>query len=198
MNTANDDPAEEVGIIESGDLQLEGLLRITDRGRNMAKNGVEQRTHVVAVGLHIGLGEAPKTTAEQIREIALIVVSTEFDEQIEHFVDGGLGIHPSTVDLVDEHDRTQALLQGLLQHKAGLGHRALIGIHDQQTAVDHAQHSLHFAAEVGVTGSVNDVDPSVVVGDRRVLRKDRDAPLTLQVVGVQHAGGHGLVVAENS
>ena len=198
MNAANDDPAEEVGIVKGGDLQLEGLLRITNRGRNVAQDGIEQRTHVVAVGLHVGLGEASETAAEQVGEIALIIVSAEFDEQIEHLVDGGLGIHPGPVDLVDEHDRTQALLEGLLQHKTGLGHRPLVGIHDQQATVNHAQHPLHFSTEIGVTRGVNDVDPGVVVGDSRVFRQDRDAPLTLQVVGVHHTGGDGLVVAENS
>ena len=179
-------------------MQLEGLLRITNRGRNVAQDGIEQRTHVVAVGLHVGLGKTSKTAAEQVREIALIIVSAEFDEQIEHLVYGGLGIHPGTVDLVDKHDRSQTLLKGFLQHKAGLGHRPLVRINDQQATVDHAQHPLHFTTEIGVSRRVNDVDPGVVVGDSRVLGQDRDAPLTLQVVGVHHTGGDGLVVAENS
>ena len=44
---------------------------------------------------------------------------------------------------------------------------------------------------------VDDVDPCFVVSDGRVLRQDRDATLTLQVVGIQHTG-YGFVVAENS
>ena len=31
MNAANDDPAQEIGVIKGGDLKLEGLLGVADR-----------------------------------------------------------------------------------------------------------------------------------------------------------------------
>ena len=56
-------------------------------------------------------------------------------------------------------------------------------------------------AEVGVAGCVDDVDPDrlvairVVQRDSRVFRKDGDAALTLQLVGIHDALTHlGLLV----
>ena len=47
------------------------------------------------------------------------------------------------------------------------------------------QHALDLAAEIGVAGRVDDVDLHALVGDGDVLGQDRDAPLALQVVGVE-------------
>ena len=164
----------------------------------MAQDRVEQRPHVLAVGLHVGLGKAAQTTSEQIREIALVVISAQFDEQIQHLVDGGFGINPGPIDLVDKHDRTQSLLEGFLQDETGLWHRTLVGIDDQQTAIDHAEHPLHLPAEISVTRGINNVDARLVVRDSGVLRQDCDAALALQIVGVHHAGGNRFVVAEDA
>ena len=75
FRSADDDASKEVGVVEGGDLKLQRLLHISDRGRDMTQDRVKQRTHVVAVGLHVGLGEASETAAEQVGEIALIIVS---------------------------------------------------------------------------------------------------------------------------
>ena len=198
MNPADHDSAEEIAVVEGGDLKLQGLLGVANRGRNVAKDGIEERTHVVALGCHVGLGVATHATTKEVGKVALIVVGTQLQEQIQNLVDGLLRINAGAVDLVDENDRTQALLERLLQHETGLGHRPLVGVHDQQTAVDHAEHALHFATEVSVTRGVNDVDPDPFEVHRSVLGEDRDTPLTLQIVGVHHAGGDGLVVAEDA
>src|SRR3546814_6982939 len=63
----------------------------------------------------------------------------------------------------------------------------------QQHRVDHRQHALDFAAEVGVSGGVDNIDaifdvgPLVQPADRRVLRQNRDAALALDIVRVHHA-----------
>ena len=45
---------------------------------------------------------------------------------------------------------------------------------------------------------INNVDPRVVVSNSRILRKNGDAALTLQIVGVQNARRNSFVVAEDS
>ena len=198
VDLADHDAAKEIGIVEGGHLQLQGLGDITNRRRNMAQDRVEQRPHVLTVGGHVGLGETTEATAKQIGEVALVIISTQLDEQIQHLAHGHFGVSPGAVDLVDENNRPQAFFKGLFQHKAGLGHGPLVGINDQQTAVDHAEHALNFTTEVSVTRGINDVDAGVLVINGRVLRQDRDATLTLQVVGVHHAGGHSLAFAEDA
>ncbi len=128
----------------------------------------------------------------------LIVIRAQLDEQVEHLVDhlGGAGV--GTVDLVDHHHRALAEAERLFEHKPGLGHASLEGVHQQQHAVHHHQDALHLAAEIGVAGGVHDVDLGILVLDGGVFGKDGDAALPLQIAGVHHALRHRLVFAEHS
>jgi hypothetical protein len=100
------------------------------------------------------------------------------------------------VDLVDDQDDRQLGLQRLAQHEAGLRERALAGVDEQGDAVDHGEAALDLTAEVGVAGSVDDVDgdgllvAGGLVADRRVLGENGDALFPLQVHGVHGAVGH--------
>src|SRR5207247_6167184 len=58
--------------------------------------------------------------------------------------------------------------------------------------------ALDLAAEVGVAGGVDDVDLDSTVADGSVLREDRDAPLALQLIAVEHALDDALVGAERA
>ena len=57
----------------------------------------------------------------------------------------------------------------------------------EQHAIDHFHDPLNFAAEIGVTGCVDDVDPITVPLKSGVLRADRDSLLTLKVHRIHHA-----------
>ena len=96
----------------------------------------------------------------------------------------------------------QAHLQRLAEHELGLRHDAFLGVDQQHAAVDHAQDPLHLAAEVGVAGGVDDVDPGLaglaVPQHRGALGQDGDAALALLVVGVHGALGVRLVGAEDA
>ena len=197
VDAADHDAAEKIAVIEGGHLQLQGLGGIANRGRHVAKDRLEERLHRVALGLHVGLGVARHAATEQVGEVALVVVGAEFQEEIENLVDRLLRIHPGAVDLVHEHDGAQAFLEGFLEHEAGLGHRPLIGINNQQTAIHHAQHPFHFAAEIGVAGGVNNIDANAVVINCSVLGENRDAALPLQVIGIEDAGRHSLTFTED-
>ena len=121
------------------------------------------------------------------RELDLVLGRAEVDEQLVDLVDdlGDPRVRP--VDLVDDEDHRQPALERLAQHEARLRERALGRVDEQQDAVDHRQPALHFAAEVGVAGGVDDVELDAVVTDRGVLGQDRDALLTLEVHRVHHA-----------
>src|SRR5690606_39348265 len=56
------------------------------------------------------------------------------------------------------------------------------------------QHALDLAAEVRVSGRVDDVDAVALPGDGGVLGQDRDATFLFLVVAVHHAlGEHGAL-----
>src|SRR6185437_10384914 len=62
-------------------------------------------------------------------------------------------------------------------------------------AVHHVEDALDLAAEIGVAGSVDDVDAGVFPLHRGRLGQDGDAALALQIVGIHRALDHALVVA---
>ena len=75
----------------------------------------------------------------------------------------------------------QAVGQRLAQDETGLGLGPVVGIDDQQDAVDHPEGPLDLAAEVGVAGGVDDVDRLVLPVDGGVLGLDRDPLLLFEV-----------------
>ena len=89
-------------------------------------------------------------------------------------------------------------LKSFLQHEFRLGHRAFKGVNQKDNAVDHLEHALHLAAEVGVAGGVDDIDLHALVGDGGIFRKDCDTALALDIVTVHHALLHDLAGAEHA
>src|SRR5438132_1649173 len=117
-------------------------------------------------------------------------------EEIKGLIDHPPGAAAGPVDLVDHHDGLQPLGERLAGDEAGLRHRPLDRVDQQQHAVHHGQHPLDLAAEVGVARRVDDVDARAAVLDGAVLREDRDAALALDVVGVHDALAEPLVRGE--
>ncbi len=205
------DATEEGRSVEVRHPRLQRRLVVVGRSGNMLQDGLEERLEVVGVGELPVVGLVVRGAAGLARrvdhrhvedrievEIGHVVgeVGREAEEQVlalgDHVVDAGIG----AVGLVDEQDHGQTRLERLAQHEAGLRQRALRGVDQEHDAVDHREAPLDLAAEVGVTGRVDDVDGDragcrvlAVVLDGGVLREDRDALLALELVRV-----HGSLV----
>ncbi len=121
-----------------------------------------------------------------------MLVGVEVEEQLVHLVHDLAHAGVGPIDLVDHENHGQLGLQRLAQHEPRLRQRSLGGVHQQQHAVDHRQPALDLAAEVGVSGGVDDVQLDVAVAERSVLGEDRDPLLALEVHRVQHACRHVL------
>jgi hypothetical protein len=154
---------------------------------------IEQR--LGAVGR--GPAGAAAGVAVQHREVELVLVGVEVDEEVVDLIEHLLRASVRAIDLVDHHDGGKLRFERLAQDEAGLRQRPLAGIDQQHHAVDHHEGALHLAAEVGVPGGVNDVDPGPSVGDGGVLRHDGNALLPLEVDGVHDALHDSLVLAED-
>ena len=76
-------------------------------------------------------------------------------------------------------------LERFLEHEAGLRHGAVFGIDEQKHTVHHLEDALDFAAEIGVAGSVDDIDRDALIGHRRAFGEDRDAALALDRIGIE-------------
>ena len=144
-------------------------------------------------------GAAGRVDDREVEGLLAVALVEEVHEELVGLVDdlGDAGV--AAVGLVDDQDHRHVGVERLAEHEAGLGERALGGVHEQHDAVDHGQAALDLATEVGVAGGVDDVDDhrlaatggtGVVHGG--VLREDRDALLALEVTGVHDPLGDAL------
>ena len=193
LNAANGNAAHKLIVIDGADQHLEGGLCVGLRGRNIVQDGVKEGGQV-GTG-HVGgvAGGAVAARAEEGGRIELLLGGVQVHQQLQHLVADLVDALVGAVYLVDYHDDPVAQLQGLRKHKAGLGHRTLGRVHQQDNAVDHLQNALHLAAEVGVARRVHDVDLGILVVDGGVFRQDGNAALPLQVARVHDPVHSGLI-----
>ncbi len=162
---------------------------------------VEQRREPCPLVVHLHNGPALLAAGVEVRKVELLIGGADGGEEIEGVIENPVGIGVWPIDLVEHHDRLETQLQRLAEDELGLGHDPLFGVHQQQAAINHAEDSLDFAAEVGVTWGVDDVDPRLagraVPKHRSGLGQDGDASLALLVVGIHRPFRVRFVGAED-
>ena len=72
------------------------------------------------------------------------------------------------------------------EDEACLRLRSVGRVHHEQHAVNHAHGALDFTAEIGVAGSVYNIDAVTVPLKRSVFRANRDALFALEIHRVHH------------
>ena len=87
-------------------------------------------------------------------------------------------------------------MESFLEDEPGLRHRAFVCVDNQKHAIDHAEYSLDLTTEVGVTGSINDIDLRVHVMNGGNFGKNRDAFLALEIVAIHDTNAHVLVLTK--
>ena len=122
------------------------------------------------------------------------VVGRQADE-IFDFGGGAFGFGLRQIDLVQHRQHLQPLIDG----RDAVGDRlrldALGRVHDQQRPFARRQRTRDLVAEVHVPRRVDEIQPigfaiARAVLQRDALRLDGDAPLALDVHGIQHLIGH--------
>ena len=153
----------------------------------MLDDRLEQRRHVAAAVTRVERGKTLDRGGVDDRKVELRLGGAQAVEQVERLVEHPVRARFVTVDLVDHDDRTQTVREGLLRDEPRLRHRAVDRVHEQQHRIDHRQHALDFAAEIGVPGRIDDVDAVAVPLDGRVLGQDGDAAFLFERVRVHDA-----------
>ena len=183
--------ADEVVPAERAGLELERALAVDARRRRVLEDGVEQRPQVAA-RRRPGRGrgaldgravDRPGSRAGGRRRRARRSRSNTSSTTAAARCSARSTLFTTRIG-------RSPWASALPQHEAGLRHRAVDRVHHQQHAVHQAEHALHLAAEVGVAGRVDELDPHALELDRGDLREDRDAPLALEVARVHRALGH--------
>jgi hypothetical protein len=198
VHTSDANPAYEL-IVVNGAYEYLGLcVRISLRRRDMVYNGFKQGTHVLFRVLNLVFCKSGPGRCIDKGAVQLLIRGIQVHHQLQRLVNDirrpGLG----PVNLVDAHDDGQIQIQRFLKHELCLGHGSFIGIHYQYHAVHHLEHTLYLAAEVSVSGGIDDVDFCVFIKYSRVLGQDGDSSLTLQVIGVHYTLLNLLVYAEHA
>ena len=132
------------------------------------------------------------------RVIDLLVVRSQRNEQVVYFVEDFRRTSVFPVDLVFYDDGLEALFERLSMNELRVGKRTFGCVYEKQDSVDHHESPLDFSAEVGVARGIDDVYLDILVSHRRVLGKYCDSLLAFQIVGVEYASPHVLVLSKRA
>ena len=164
----------------------------------MLHNRLEKRRHVFVVFVQFAHGKTVLRAGVNDWEIELLVGRLEFDEEIENLVQDFVRTRVFSVDLVDDNNRLQFVLHRLAQNKTRLCLWPIVRIDNKQHAVHHFHDPLDFAAEIGVTRCIDDVDPITVPLKSCVLRANRDSFFALEIHRIHHALFNLLIGAKRA
>src|SRR5258705_8323020 len=178
-NAADSDAAEKIAVIEIHHLDLQDAFRIAGRRRDGFDDRLEERQEIFRVIADFAMSHAVARVGVNDGKIELVFGSVEVDEEIVDFVENFLGAGVGAINFVEHDDRRKLGGKGLLQDIASLWQRAFAGVNQDNDAIDHAQRTLDFAAEIAVAGRVNDIDFGVVKKESGILGENGDAALAL-------------------
>src|SRR5439155_25028024 len=156
LNASDAESPDVIVVVDRRDEELQWTVGVAGRRRNLLEDRVEQRLHVVVRVFERRADESRASAGVKNWEIELLIRRAELDHQIENFVEHGLGPCIAAIDLVDDDDRKETEDERLAEDEAGLRHRTFGGIDQQDHTLDHREDALHFAAEIGVAGRVDD------------------------------------------
>ncbi len=89
-------------------------------------------------------------------------------------------------------------LQRLAQHKFRLRHRPLKRIHHQHNAIYHFQHAFHFAAKIGMSRCIYNIDFHIAILHGCIFGKYSYAALPFDIAAIHHPLLYHLICAESS
>ena len=174
----------------------------------MFDDGIEDLLQIVSFTTQFFFAPAVSTGTVEDGEIEGFIIRFKADEQVEdlihHFGWSTIG----AIRLVDDDHRFEIVFESLLQDEAGLWHRSIKGVNEQQHSVSHRKNPLHLATKVGVARGVDDVDAiggfSTLHLDGTVFGENGDATFPLEGVAVEDqamlASGESVqfLIAEHS
>eukprot|EP00754_Rhynchopus_humris_P036131 Rhum_TRINITY_DN1797_c0_g1::Rhum_TRINITY_DN1797_c0_g1_i1::g.4918::m.4918 len=181
--------------LDGRDGGLEVVCHALLRHGDVLDDGVEQRLQRAGADGGVRAHVPHLAAAVQNGVVKLVVVGGKLKEEHLNLVQRVLDlVLRRAVHLVQHHDRLQVRLQRLLQHVARARLRALVRVHEKDEALKHRQRTLHLSGEVAMARRVHDVDRVLRQLDARVLRKNGNAALLLEVVAVHDTRRRGVLL----
>ena len=160
---------------------LQRPLRIALRRRDLLHDGLHQRLQIVVRILHVKLGDTVTRCRIDHGKIELVIIRIQLHKELQNLIVHIVHALIRAVDLVDDNNRLQPLFECLAQNILRLRHWTLKRIDEQQNTVYHVENALHLTAEVRMTGGIYDIYFDPIIEDRRILRKNRNPTLALDI-----------------
>ena len=131
-------------VMDSGDLERE--RGITILAKNTAIRYGDTKINVVDTPGHADFGGEVERVLKMVNGVILLVDAAEGPMPQTRFV-LSRAVDPLVrpVNFVHDDNDPVSQLQSPAQHKPGLGHGALGGVHQEDDAVDHLEDALHLA-----------------------------------------------------
>ena len=187
--------------INGRDHRLQAVFVLTGylRGGNVVNNGLEQRNQGLARScIPVEGCLAIECRRVDNREVQLLIGCTQFGKEVECLIDHPVRARIGAVHFVDNNDDFMTGLKGLFENEAGLWHRAIDSIHEEEDAINNQHHALNFAAKVSVARGIDNIDLDTRILNGGVLGDDGDTALTLLIHTVHDALSDFLVITEGA
>ena len=174
-------------VAQVGNQHLKRRFGVHYRARNIIQNAFKKHMQIV-VQFRAEPGFSIQTVRVNHRKIRQFVACPQLNKQIKGRVQCPINIRVLTIEFVNHNDSAQIFGDGLFEHKAGLRFWSFHGIHQQQHAIHHIHNAFHFAAKIGVSGCVYNVDFHQFTGFwvwdayRRIFCQDGYPAFALQVI----------------
>ena len=180
-NFAERDSSEVIRVIQIRNEHFQIRASLCAWGRNIFNNRIKKRLHRGGDFFDIELGVAGFCAAINDWKIKLLIGCVERHEQFKNFIQNFVRAGILAINLVNDDNRFRASFERFAQNETGLRLRAIDRIDDEQHAIDHVQNTFHFAAEIRVARSVNDVDVIIFIFERGVFGTNGDALFFFQI-----------------
>ena len=177
---------------------MEALIWFGERRWDVVENRLKERAHVLLLVTKVQHHITVAARTVDDRGIELFFGSIELHQQLEDFVVHLGWLSVFAVNFIDDEHDFEAVGESFAEHEAGLGLGTVIGVDQEEYAIDHAEGAFDFAAEVSVAGGVDDVDGLILPVNGSVFGLNGDALLFLEVHGVHGAFFHALIGAVNA
>ena len=148
--------------------------------------------------MNLAHGEPVLRARVNDREIELLVVRLQLDEEIENHVEHLVRARVFAIDFIDHDDRFHLVLKRLAQNETRLRLRSIVRVHHEQNAIHHLHDALDFAAKIRVTRRVDDVHAIAVPLESGVLGPNGDPFFALQIHRIHHSLLDLLIGAEGA
>ena len=157
------DPANIVIVVYGRYQNLQRSLLFASRSRYMVDDGIKNGLHV---WLHLIRFVTRNTVTRRginYGKFKLFIACTKLNKQTQNLIHDLIRTCARTINLVDNDYRNLIKFKSFPENEPRLRHTAFKRIYEKQNAVYHLENALNLTAEIGMAGSVNDINSITVI-----------------------------------